>query len=275
MLQRTSGSRHMIDLALWLMRHSPLAAVRWRVARYLEQRIGHRIATARTSDGFLMTLDTSDFIQRTIFIDGYWERSVGSQINRLIRKGGLFVDVGANVGYFSLLAARLGAQVIAFEPNAQCANMIERNAALNGMTIDVRRICVSDQVGTAKMYIQDVHNPGAGSLKATGGTAFDVITDTLDNQIENAIPTLMKIDAEGAEYLIMMGAKKILSQHSAPPIICEISEFSLLQLGSSKDELFKLMASYGYKPTVISSVGRSNASKYSVYFQYDVLFEKG
>jgi hypothetical protein len=65
-------------------------------------------------------------------------------------------------------------------------------------------------------------------------------------------PSLIKIDVEGAEMKVLSGMKALLSRRAPPPVILEVSEWSLKQMGSSKDELFELMMSYNYVARLLS-----------------------
>lgn len=245
-----------------------------RGVRFLAPFVTPHEVVARTTDGFLMHLDSSDFIQRSIYLSGTWDDDVG-RVVREVQAGGLFVDCGANVGYFSLLAASRGASVLAFEPNPRCAQLIEANARLNGFeSIEIRRLGLSSEAGRSVLHVEDLGNIGGGSLKSTGHEVGAIDLDTLDNQLAGATPNLIKIDVEGAEVMVLRGAEKTLSAANAPSVLCEISEFSLRQLGSSKEELFGLMTRYGYEARIISPVRRSVASADVIYFQYDALFTK-
>lgn len=221
-----------------------------------------------------MQLNTQDFVQRTIYLSGAWDDDVGRVVRRL-QPGQLFIDCGANVGYFSLMAAARGARVIAFEPNPACVREILVNARLNELPgIDVRCMGLGATSGQAELTLTNDSNLGAASLKPGHGKALTVALDSLDAQLEGLEPDLIKLDIEGAEILALQGARRILAGPSAPAVLCEVSEYSLRQMGGSKDELFALMSAHGYRHRVVSKVRQSSACRTSVYFQYDVLFEK-
>jgi len=273
-LATTSDTRRMLkELAVACARQLPPGFGQWRLERLLAKQ-QHRAATVTTADQFRIHVDTRDFIQRSIYFTGRWEDEIACYVRRLGR-GDLFVDVGANVGYFSLLAASRGADVIAFEPNPDCCAQIESNAALNGYErIEARRLAVSDTRGEGVLFQGPAENSGGASLKVGQGPSLRVSTDTLDAQLDACKPTLVKIDVEGAEVRVLRGAASMLGSSAPPDVICEISEFSLMELGSSKDELFGLMSGFGFSCKIISPIRRSVASVGSVYFQYDVLFSR-
>lgn len=259
------------SLALAWLRHSPITAGESWLHQFLQDRVGRVKARIRTKDGFLMHLDTSDFIQRSIFIAGTWDEQVARKV-RSLRPGDLFIDCGANVGFFSLLAASRGANVIAFEPNPACHAVLLANAKLNGFDIDARMVALSSAPGKASLHVERADNVGAGTLRQTTGKTVGVTLDTLDAQLATRTPTLIKVDVEGAEIGLIEGANRILA--TGPEVVMEISEFSLTQFGGSKDQLFGLMSQFGYTVKILSDVRRSNATSASVYFQYDVLFQR-
>jgi hypothetical protein len=85
---------------------------------------------------------------------------------------------------------------------------------------------------------------------------------------------MVKLDVEGAEVIALKGMQDLLSRPDGPSVVCEISEWSLAQLGYSKDAIFSIMSRCGYEAEIISPVRRSVYSPESVYFQFDVLFTK-
>lgn len=264
-----------INLLLLYMRRFPLEAGKWRFSQWLNKRTRNIEMVAQTSFGFLMHLNTRDFIQHTIFVTGRWDDDVGRAIRSILKPGDVFVDIGANVGYFSLLASQICNEVISFEPNPACLAQLNRNVEINKRkNIDVRPVGLADKCGIAEFHVDNASNIGGGSLRDGSGEKFSVKLDTLDKQLSSQPIRLIKIDIEGAEVLALKGASAILSRPDAPDVICEISEYSLQQLGSSKEELFRLMSSHGYKNMIISPIRKSNLTDEVPFFQYDALFYK-
>lgn len=253
----------------------------WRMPSFIGSRIVSKLVMpridsagmkVRTQDGFLMWCDPKDFIQRTVIETGRWDYEVADAIRAHLKPGQLFCDIGANIGYFSLLAAHLKAKVVTFEPQPRCAQAIDRNFSLNGFPRpELHQVALSDADAEMTLYLEGDGNTGAASMRIRDGATITVRTRRLDDVLTEK-PAIIKIDVEGAEVRALSGASRILSGPDRPIVICEVSEFSLKQLRSSKDELFALMASHGYKADIISKVRRSNATTNAIYFQYDVLF---
>jgi FkbM family methyltransferase len=263
------------QFVLAYVRHFPIEFGKWRLRDWLAPRTANMIATIQTVDRFKMRLDTSDFIQRSIFLTGRWDEDVARIIRTTLKADDVFIDVGANVGYFSLLAARLCKRVISFEPNQNCLEQLVANVGLNDYrNIDIRNVGLAEERRSATFYIRDARNMGGGSLRQGGNKTFSIELNTLDEEIGELVPRLIKMDIEGAELLALKGAKRLLSVTNAPDVICEISEFSLRQLGTSKEELFATMNEYGYRYRIISAIRKSSLTDTTPFFQYDVLFFK-
>jgi FkbM family methyltransferase len=264
-------------------RRSPVEMGRWRVAEFLRTRLVknpvQRVIDVR--GGIKMELDTSDFLQREIFVSGDFEPNVRREILRILKPGDLFLDIGANVGFFSLLAAKAvghTGKVYAFEPAPKARDALRRNLALNHIqNVTTVALALSDSPGRRALFLDARNNSGASSFNRSphSGEAMEVELDTYDrfaSQNTLSIPALIKLDVEGAEVQVLRGMQALLSRTDRPPVVLEVSEWSLKQMGSSKDELFALMLGHGYKVRLISPAGPSIYSEDDIFFQYDVLF---
>ena len=133
----------------------------------------------------------------------------------LLRPGELLLDIGANIGSYTVLAATVAqARVIAFEPHPRTAAALERNVAHNrlGERVDVRRVALSDADGEGAltdgldaMNYLVVGDPGSG-------VTCPVPLRTLDGEVGDAAPTMLKIDVEGHEDKVLAGAARVLAQ---------------------------------------------------------------
>ncbi|HEY1981344.1 MAG TPA: FkbM family methyltransferase, partial [Xanthobacteraceae bacterium] len=128
------------------------------------------------------------------------------EIQRLTRGVSTFVDVGANEGYYSIIAARNGARVLAIEPQQRLLRVIQTNVELNELTaVEIVNCAVSDRIGFAEIYISSSLNTGSSSFVRT--TAYDlpkvrVRVATLESLLEDAgfaTVEVMKMDIEGFE----------------------------------------------------------------------------
>lgn len=163
---------------------------------------------------------------------GDLEQSVQEAMKRHLGHGGVFYDIGANVGFFALLAAHMSGigdgRVYAFEPTRDNAEEIRVNLALNGLgNVDVIEKAVSSAAGTGRLQVVD--DQSWSKLLETGAHPFTeevvdielVAVDDLVSSGEILPPTVVKIDVEGAELAVLEGMRRTLRQH-APAVICEL-----------------------------------------------------
>jgi FkbM family methyltransferase len=149
---------------------------------------------------------------------GDYETEKAELFARHVKPGGIVYDVGANVGFYTLIAARvLGptGRVIAFEPSPRNLAFLRQNLSLNLITnVKVLDFAVSDSEGETRFFVGN--DPRVSKLIATGD--ITVRTTTLDRQMgELPLPDLIEMDIEGAEYSALRGAEHLLRQSS--PVI--------------------------------------------------------
>lgn len=226
--------------------------------------------------GFTMEVDPGDYVQRDIlshFQRGQtYEHETGHLIARTMRPGDSFVDIGANVGYFCLLAATLGrapagappSRILAIEPTPGNLRQLRANAALNGFDILVEPLAVSSKAGETVFgsHGQDGGNGDIVVGKRVGDALsereFVVRTDTLDAILaRSAIDRvkILKVDTEGHETEVFKGAQDLLSAGRVDFILCELNIPRLALYGSSQDELRGLLRRHGYECFLLDHKG--------------------
>lgn len=212
--------------------------------------------------GLKMKLHTREKIDQFIYYWGYWEPNETWALQQLLKLGDTFVDVGANVGYFTLLGARLvgdAGHVHSFEPVPPTFEKMKRNVELNDFkNVTVYPFAVSNESGMVTISQVRSDNPGMNSmrLKGEGGTgvSWQVATVSLDEKLaEVGRIKLMKIDVEGAEYMALQGFRRHLESPYGPDVICEITDPYLRALGSNARELIDLVAGFGYRGYLIGN----------------------
>jgi FkbM family methyltransferase len=142
-----------------------------------------------------------------------------------LRRDDLFVDVGANVGAYSVLAATAGACVIAFEPVPSTAGHLRRNVRINALEdrIEVRQAGLADKPGELSFTTgNDCTNRVATAVDAGQPQAI-VQVETLDGALAGRRPCVIKIDAEGYEYPILTGANETLARQPPLAILAEMN----------------------------------------------------
>ncbi len=177
-----------------------------------------------------------------------YEGSTVDVLARLSARTSVFLDVGANVGVYSLLMATINprAQVHALEPVPSVFELLERNARLNRLTnLHLHQVAMADRVGVAAMYVPVDHAvPIEASMRPghrPNSAPIEVRVATLDAFVrELGVPevSVVKIDTEGTTAEVLQGAVGVLRQ-SKPVLICEVlSDIdSELRVGPILDDL--------------------------------------
>ena len=161
---------------------------------------------------------------------------------RALRPGDLFIDVGANVGSYSILAGDLGADVIALEPAPDTFALLAENVRLNGYSVTVIQAAAGPNCGAARFTAgQDSIN----RLAADGPLEIEMVT--VDSVIQDGVVAGMKIDVEGFEIDVLRGCERALSQQRLRLIQLEWNSASVDAVGADRVPVAELLATYGYR----------------------------
>lgn len=225
----------------------------------------NQIQISQMQPGHKMSLFLPDRIQRRMFIKKNHEPETEIHLINFLKQSKCFLDIGANVGYFTLLAKSVNPQikVYAFEPNPNNVKKIKENVELNHFTnIVITSDCLSNSLGEVSFSVPPVNESGWGRITNDHLPLENFIhikakSITLDSLIENNffkndIPDLIKIDVEGNEFKILQGAKLFFEKFS--PILCiELNEPCLQDCQTSSVEIINFMRQLSYKCSAISS----------------------
>jgi FkbM family methyltransferase len=175
-------------------------------------------------------------------------------LERLVRPDDLCVDVGANIGIYSVLLSRMARDgaVISFEPVSLNQQVLRLNLALNeAANVEVRPMVLSDSVGHTDFAVS---SDGAfSSLKSS--TRKPHLSDircrmsTLDHEFPDRRVDFVKLDVEGAELLVLKGGSGLLSTPGRKPraILVEIAETNMRAYGYTASELLACLRALGYE----------------------------
>jgi FkbM family methyltransferase len=182
--------------------------------------------TCAIGGGLRMTVDPRDPMGRAIYLYGCYDYPVTRLIEAILEPGMIFFDVGANAGFFSLVANARCEQVYAFEPLPSNLRRMRRNIEINGLkNIAMIEKAVGEREGSATLYVPEGANSGLASLNHLAGARnIKVPVVTLDGFVRNRKVErvdVMKIDIEGAEVRAFEGASELLSRTDAPDVIFE------------------------------------------------------
>jgi FkbM family methyltransferase len=188
-----------------------------------------------------------------------WEPETTSVFLRLLESDSILLDVGANTGLFSLLAAEVdpSIEVHAFEPVPSVFEVLERNLSRNAFrNVTAHELALVDRGSTVTLYIPKGRVPVMASIQpgwtSSSTEATTVKASTIDEFLRAREPckvSMIKIDVEGAENQVLRGAAKTIARHR-PLIICEV-----LTTAAEHEATFELMQSAGYACLHLSADG--------------------
>jgi FkbM family methyltransferase len=169
-----------------------------------------------------------------------WKRALGP--------GSLFVDVGANVGLYTILSIEAGAEVIAVEPSRIARERLVWNLELNGYSAELVPAALGETEGTLRLTSElDNQNHLLLSADGEGVESEEVPVLTLDGLVGDRIVDGLKVDVEGAELLVLRGARRLLAERRIKLIQLEWNESSLSLLKQDRAPIAELLSSNGYE----------------------------
>jgi FkbM family methyltransferase len=206
-----------------------------------------------THYGFAINCDYTDYIGETIAQTGQWEPLVSRTIVACLALGETAIDVGANIGYDTLLMSKaVGADgfVLSFEPEPTNLRRLYANLWMNAVgNVAVQNIALSDAMGWGRLAPAGAGNFGHAHMRPLdgGARAVRIMTARLDSLLhlkEEEHIGLVKLDIEGFEYKALLGMRGVL--RNVNHVIAEVDPEFLRQCGNSPAELFGLMSEYGF-----------------------------
>ena len=209
---------------------------RWRLVRWglsEVRRIGAfmGVRRVRTTHGFQIDCDLRDWIGQYVFVTGSYEEPTVNLLPALVGPGDLVVDVGANIGFYTLRLAQLvgpRGTVVSFEPMPHALSRLKAHLGVNGMNhVTVVEAAASDGEGVAELFLGPPEHTSIASINPRDGAAsVRVRCQTLDSGIGSVNRVaLLKIDAEGVEGRVLAGANRLLSECS-PAIVAEVNDWT-------------------------------------------------
>lgn len=211
---------------------------------------------------YLVEFDLEHNVQRMACF-GLYEVEVRRLLQAIVTPDAIFFDVGANVGFYSLLAAQLvgmRGQVHAFEPIAENVATLRAAIASNRITqITVQHVAVGQYAGTMRLFIgtpetspewqRDLQSWASQVPSKRRPLPIYVPQISLDDYVHHHQldrVDFIKLDIEGSEIDALRGAQHLLWRADAPDLICEISPYLLAQQNLDPRHLTKYLATFGY-----------------------------
>lgn len=214
-----------------------------------------------------MSIDAVDLhaTPYTLLDFGGYEADETHFLKSVFRDGDVFLDIGANLGWYSLVLGRNcpSSQIFAFEPIPATVEVLKKNIQLNKLD-NIEPIGMglfNEEAELSFLFAPDVS--GATSLKLTGqsrgASAIQNVvckTTTLDTfcAARDVVPTLLKVDVEGAELMVLQGGEKTLQY--TPIILIELLRKWSREFGYHPNDVFTLLERYGYRAWVFAADGK-------------------
>jgi FkbM family methyltransferase len=221
---------------------------------------GHDVFVMKVDD-FILAVPREDWPHAACY--AYWgtvERGLGQTFRESLRPGMTVVDVGANIGIYTLHAARVvgdTGKVFSFEPTPRTFGILQGNVDANGFNAraDLRCTAVLDKRSTMPFYVQDVRC-GLNSLYGPqGGRSVMVETVSLDEALADvASIDLVKIDAEGSEPRIFRGMRRIVEANPALQMFVEFAPSLLLRAGTQPSDFLDELLAWGFDIQVVDDL---------------------
>lgn len=223
--------------------------------------------TCRTRFGGRITGNTEDLIQRHLYYFGTWEPNISGWISGSLRPGDCFVDIGANIGHYTLLASRIvgaSGKVVAIEAAQWIHAILDKHVALNRRkNIRTVQVAASAQRGVLKLYPGGPGNCGKTTTveHAVHGRndreAVEVqalpLADILSEE-EIRRTRIIKIDVEGAELQVLRGLAPLLGRMRTDlEVAMEISPSLMPDAEAARAEIFSVMQAHGFSAFVFDN----------------------
>lgn len=236
-------------------------------ARVLDPLVPHSGEIEASIYGYDVSLDLSDHIQRHVYMGAY-ERELTAVFRDWLHRGQTVLDVGANCGYFTLLAARCvgrTGRVIAVEPSPWVANRLERTIKRNHLShVRLERVALGATTGTLPLVepLPGNHTPSLLTT-ATDRVTHQVSVARLDDCLPGWLfhvgrVDVMKVDIEGYESFLIQGGETVLRAGMVKRLAIEACGKWLARAGSSPQMLRHQLESLGFSMMAILDEGSAN-----------------
>jgi len=213
-----------------------------------EPRAARSPATAELG-GVSFELDLTQALHRAVYLN-LFSLELRRVVLPLLGPGDLFVDVGANFGFWALAAAQRGCRVIAVEPVPSTRALLASNAARNGLTdrVEIFAGAVSDSVGQLDVAVPSGES-GQASVHPDAGAELETFTveaTTLDVLLGEQSVRFLKIDVEGHEPAVLRGAARALRSGQIEFVLVELASAVMDRSGASAASLIDVLEGCGY-----------------------------
>ncbi|HVU51460.1 MAG TPA: FkbM family methyltransferase [Polyangia bacterium] len=239
--------------ALGYVENAPFQRGKHRVLLALHKLVGPAIYDVR---GLKMSLSPRHLIDNFIIRQGAFHPELVTFIEAAMARGGHFIDVGANIGFLSLVAARAAAadaHVYAFEPSRREYAVLLEHIALNGlMNVTAFPYAVGAREEHSTLWLTDLDNPGRNSRYRPTDVVSEVPIKIA--RIDSLLPAAtfdgvacVKIDVEGDECAVLDGFERVMPRLRRAAFIVEIAADNLARAGHTVDDVYRFFERHGFR----------------------------
>jgi FkbM family methyltransferase len=237
----------------WYVNHFPISRGKGPVLSLLRRSLDDGLFAVQLDSKMALLLRKDDIVAFLTYVRGVWEPENSTILRQLLQPGDTFIDVGANLGYYAVLAGlQVGptGHVVAFEPMPETRDWLEQNLRLNRLgNVQVMATAAAETEGEMRLHLFAGETPANASQHAAGRKPERTITvparplDTVLPVLPQT-PALLKVDVEGGERGVFRGGKTFLAERR-PIVMFELYPALGAAAGWTADELLDLLRQAG------------------------------
>jgi FkbM family methyltransferase len=233
-------------LGLGISRIRPVKVILSKLSRFLYSHFSFNVQGQR------MFLDPADTLSLTA--KGIYEPFETDFLRKEIKEGYIVLDIGANIGYYTLIAAKLvgkNGRVFAFEPDPTNFALLKRNVEVNGYrNVELVRKAVSNKTGKIKLYLGESDTADHRIYDSHDGRkSIEIEAIRLDDYFIDYLGKInfIKMDTQGSESGVIQGGVKLLKKNRNVKVVTEFWPIGLKRFGVNPEEYLKLLMQNGFK----------------------------
>ncbi len=227
------------------------------------------VRTIKFKNDILLKLEISDWVQENLYFLDAYEDSELLFMKSILKDGSIFIDIGANIGLYSLIASKLvkeNGNIYAFEPYPKNRKVFNENITLNNFkNITVESFAITDKESEITLFYNN-ENANLGMVSAyitDSDNALKVKTISLDSYVKKQQITkidFIKLDIEGGEYTALLGMQNVLANFS-PILMIEILDYVPFAKNTNQDKIVSFLAKFEYQKWFINNDGTLSKSQ--------------
>jgi FkbM family methyltransferase len=232
-------------------------------AGQLSRRIGFWWTGSVRIDGLTFYLSPrNSYLTGVVLSTGTYEPEETRLFRSKCRRGDTVIDVGANVGWYTIIASKLvgkNGRVIAFEPDPESFALLKRNVLANGCDNAIlEQKALSNTAGTLTLHLDEENKVMHSTVFDTKGAAIKVEALRLDDYLENRFKNVdfVKIDVEGAEPMVLEGMQRTIQSHPGIRLVIEFAPERVIATGRQPKQYLEGFINQGFRISIIDEAER-------------------